>query len=70
MENKVDKISYYNNESFGYIKDHKIVKLWNFGKKRNPQNILPLKFATRLDKIFLLEIKKFNKITIAGIKNN
>ena len=70
LKNKIDKISYLNNEDFCYVKDHKIIKLWNFGKKRNLLNPLSIKYSSELDKIFQLKLKKYNKLTIIGISNN
>ena len=70
LKNKIDKISYLNNEDFCYVKDHKIIKLWDFGKKSNLLNPLSIKYSSELDKIFQLKIKKYNKLTIIGTNNN
>ena len=70
LKNKIDKISYLNNEDFCYVKDHKIIKLWDFGKKSNLLNPLSIKYSSEFDKIFQLKLKKYNKLTIIGINNN
>jgi len=76
VKNKIDKLLYMNNESFVYVKDMNILKIWNnqnFKMERSDtiksfRNFSPMKVVPNLDKIFQININNNNKkLTVLGL---
>jgi len=75
VKNKIDRLLYLDKDNFAYVKDMKILKIWdcknlnpgNNFKMKIPKIFFPTKVSPNLDRIFQLKLNHKNKITIIGL---